>query len=193
MGRRIAGEGLVGLQPLVVGVIFLGAGAWKVFSPRAGEVAARSGRALVFRDEATARRVHRLLGLAELDLGLLLLWPHTLGWEIRCASALATAFVGYAVFSMRAAPDQPYGCLGGREARASRRTLGRAVLLLLSTLLAGSTSQHGRMRLLARFLQRPAAVRSGSHPQGLQSAGAAGAPGSPRPTAEAPAAECRKG
>ncbi len=84
---------LASLQPLVVGVIFLWAGAWKVFSPRSGEIAARSGLVLLFRHDNTARRIHRLLGLAELALGLMLLLPPTFWWETRFASGLATVAI----------------------------------------------------------------------------------------------------
>lgn len=133
---------IASLQPLFAGIIFLWAGAWKVVSSRSGEVAARSGLALLFRHSNTVQQIHRLLGTAELALGLMLLLPPAFWWETRLATGLATGFVGYLLFLIRAAPDRPCACLGGREARTSGRTLGRAILILLSTLLAWSTSQY---------------------------------------------------
>jgi len=96
----------------------------------------------LLRHSNTVQQIHRLLGTAELALGLMLLLPPTFWWETRLASGLTVVFVSYLLFSIRAAPDRPCACLGGREAKISRRTLGRAILLLLSTLLAWSTSQH---------------------------------------------------
>ena len=134
-------ESIAEIQTLVMGTFFLWAGIWKVCVPRAGDIAVRSALALVFRRKRTVRGVYRLVGAAELAVGLLLLLPPHRRWEMGSASGLAVAFVAYVLFSLRAAPGQPCGCLGGYEAPASWRTLTRAVLLVMLTILGWSAER----------------------------------------------------
>jgi len=129
------------LQALVIGAILLWAGTWKVFVPRSWEIAVRSALALLFHRKSTIRGIYRLVGVTELTVGLLLLLPPYHQWEMGLASGVAAAFVVYVLFSLKAAPGRPCGCLGGHETTISGRTLARAGLVLMLALV-GWTAQH---------------------------------------------------
>lgn len=124
------------LQLLVVGLILLWAGTWKVFFTSSKEIALRSALALLFHREKTVRAVYQLAGLIELSVGSLLLLPQYHKWEVALAIGLTLVFVIYLAFSMKVAPERPCGCLGGRSVGVSWRTLARAGLLLSLSVLA---------------------------------------------------------
>ncbi len=142
-------ESVADLQPLVIAALFLWAGAWKVLSQRSREIALHSAFSLLFRQKSTVQSVYRLVGAAELVVGLFLFLPPHRGWEAGLASGLAAAFVVYVLFSLKAAPSRPCGCLGGHEAPTSWRTLTRAGLLLGLTVSSWSAQNYWLTAVMA--------------------------------------------
>ncbi len=134
----------------MIGTTLLWAGVWKVFVPRAREIAARSALSLLFRQKSTTQTIYRLIGVVEITVALLLLLPPHLWWEIRSTTGLATAFIVYLFFSVKADPGRPCGCLGGREVAVSWHTLVRAGLVLVLTVVGWKAQDFWLMALAAR-------------------------------------------
>jgi len=144
-------EATAELQPLVVGALLIWAGCLKVFSAGSRQVAARSALSLLLRQTEAVHIIFRLLGCAELAIGLLALLPPHHPWEVLLAAGLGTMFVTYVLWALTRAPERPCGCLGGHEAPISWRTLVRGVVLV-SVAAAGSTAHQF---WLAALLDKP--------------------------------------
>lgn len=129
------------MQTLVIGIILLWGGIWKVFIPKSREIAIRSALLLLFQRKRTTQVIYWLVGTAEIAVGILLLLPPYQWWEMRVASGFAIMFMVYLLFSMKVAPDRPCACVGGRETAISWRTLLRAGLVLVLSI-AGWAAEH---------------------------------------------------
>ncbi len=128
-------ESIADIQALIIGATLLWSGVWKAFIPRSGEIAVRSALLVLFRRERITKTVYRLLGIAEIAAALLLLAPPYLWWKMGLGVLLATVFLAYLFFSVRAAPGKPCACMGGREVAVSWRTFARTGLLLSFSLI----------------------------------------------------------
>jgi len=123
-------ENIANLQSFIIGAIFLWTGGWKVFAPKAGEVAVRSALSILVPGRSSVQIIYRLIGGVEMMTATLLLLPSYAWWKSALAAALSTMFIAYLVFAMRTAPDRPCGCMAGREVSISWRSIARAGLVL---------------------------------------------------------------
>ncbi len=138
---------LASFQPLLLGVVLLWAGIWKIFAPDAKEIASRSALSLLFQHKKIAQIVYRSVGFTEVGIGILLLLPPHYRWEIAVAAGLMAAFLIYLLVAAKLAPDKTCGCFG-KETTISGRTVARTGLLLAFTLI-GWQAQHFWMESIA--------------------------------------------
>jgi len=142
-------ERVAAVQALIVGVLFLWAGIWKVFFPAARQVAAQSALASVLGRPRRAQTAYLVVGVGEIAVAALLLLPPSRWWAMRLATVFAVGFVGYLGLAWRIAPDKPCGCMGGRATKISRRSLARAGVLLVLTLIGWASREFWGAALLA--------------------------------------------
>lgn len=124
-------QAIMDVQAFVLAIILLWAGGWEIFSRKAHEIAAQSALAVLLRRPKAAQVAHISIGTLEICIGISLFIPPLYLWEVGAVTGLATAFVGYLLVARYVAPDKPCACLGGHNAPISWRTLARAGLLLL--------------------------------------------------------------
>jgi hypothetical protein len=123
-------------QALVLGVVFLWAGVWKVVFPQAHELAKKSALTALLPTPGVAQAAHIAVGASEILVAALLLLPPHRSWEPYLASALAVGFLAYLALAWKVAPEKTCACMGGRPTRISKRSVARAGAILLLTLLA---------------------------------------------------------
>lgn len=141
---------IAAVQDLVVAVVFLWAGVWKVAFPSSHAVARRSALARILRGGQRAVAAHLALGISEITVAVLLLaLPPARTLALGLACTLALGFLGYLLLARRLAPDAPCACMGGRATRISRSALLRAVALLAMCLTGWSTRAFWAAALLA--------------------------------------------
>jgi len=122
---------IAAVQALVVAVVIMWAGVWKVAFPRARALARQSALVRLLRREQRAVAVHLVLGFGEITVAILLLaLPPARAWALGLATLLTLGFLGYLVLAWRLAPDAPCACMGGQASRVSRRSLLRAGILV---------------------------------------------------------------
>ncbi|MDG4789595.1 hypothetical protein O7626_27345 [Micromonospora sp. WMMD1102] len=129
-------QSLAALQSLLVGVVLIWSARVKLFDRHAAELAGNSalGRLL---SAGRAVPAYRVLGGAELLLGVLLVLPPAPVAEPPAAAALAAGFVGfvgYLWYARRVAPAASCGCLSARATPVTGRGIAWAGLLLLAGL-----------------------------------------------------------
>jgi len=132
---------IANLQALVIGAVLLWAGGWKIFSPAAETAAIQSALSMLVRQPRATHIMYRLIGAAEVAIALLLLLPPHRWWAPRMATGLTAGFVIYLFVARHLAPRRPCGCLGKRATPVSWRSITRAGLLLVGTLV-GWAAQH---------------------------------------------------
>lgn len=145
----MAFERFAALQALVVGLIFAWAGLWKVASPEARRLAVQSALGKILPTPGLAVAAHLLVGAGEIAVAVLLLASPWHWFGMRVATVFTVGFIGYLALAWRIAPEQPCACMGGRATRISRRSVVRAVLLLLLTLIGWGTRQFWASALVA--------------------------------------------
>ncbi|GAA3748218.1 hypothetical protein GCM10022225_35230 [Plantactinospora mayteni] len=134
-------QSLAALQSLLVGVVLIWSARIKLFDRRAAEQARTSALGTLLGAER-AVPAYRVLGGAELLLGILLVLPPAPVAEPLAAAALAAGFVGYLGYARRVAPDASCGCLSAKATPVTGRSIARAGLLVLAGLVgiaAGGT------------------------------------------------------
>jgi hypothetical protein len=136
-------------QALVLGVVLLWAGLWKVVSPQARELAKKSALAKLLPTSGMAQAAHIAVGASEILVAALLLLPPHLSWEPYLASALAVGFLAYLALAWKVAPEKTCACMGGRPTRISKRSVARAGAILLLTLLAWPAQMYWGAALVA--------------------------------------------
>ena len=157
----MAVERIAAIQALVIGVVFVWAGAWKLFSPGAPIAAWNSALSKMLPRREWAVAAHRLIGAGELLVAaLLLLSPwHWLG--IRIATVFAIGFIVYMVVARRIAPNRSCGCMGGKATRISRWSVLRAAWLLMLTLVGWIAQDFWANALVAApWLVLPIAIEA---------------------------------
>lgn len=82
-------------QPLVVGMVLLWFGAGKGLHANRARIAVYSALSLLVHGEREVQILYRSIGALEAIIGLLLLSPPYLEWEMRIASVLTLGFVAY--------------------------------------------------------------------------------------------------
>ncbi len=136
-------------QALVLGIVFLWAGVWKVGSPQAHELAKKSALTKLLPAPGMAQPAHLAVGACEILVAALLLLPPHASWEPYLASALAVGFLAYLALAWKVAPEKTCACMGGRPTRISKRSVARAGAILLLTLLAWSAQMYWGAALVA--------------------------------------------
>lgn len=131
----VVGSHLAAAQALVVGLVLLWAGVWKVTFPRARALARESALTRLVGAGQPAVMAHLAVGGAEIVTAALLL--AALGartWALALATLLTLGFLGYLALARRIAPDAICACVGGRATPISWRSIARAAALLALTL-----------------------------------------------------------
>ena len=131
---------MAALQPLVVGAVLIWAARVKLVGRGAALNVRRSALQPLLGDRF-ALPAYRLLGAAELVVGLLLLLPPVLGSAGRpvlgvgavLATVLSAGFLGYLVYARIKVPESSCGCMSTRRAPVSVRSLVRAVGLIVAS------------------------------------------------------------
>lgn len=141
-------ERIAAAQALVVGLVFAWAGIWKVFWPEARRTAAQSALAKILPTPGLTLAAHLTVGIGELGVALLLLASPWHGLSMRVATVFTLGFLGYLALAWRLAPERPCACMGGRATRISRRSVIRAVGLLVLTLIGWMGHVYWAMALL---------------------------------------------
>src|SRR4029077_13248612 len=136
-------------QALVLGIVFLWAGVWKVGSPQAHEVAKKSALTKLLPAPGMAQSAHLAVCACELRVAALLLLPPHLSWEPYLASALAIGFLAYLGLAWKVAPEKTCACMGGKPTRISKRSVARASAILLLTLVAWPAQLYWGAALIA--------------------------------------------
>lgn len=136
------------VQALVLGVLFLWAGAWKVFFPKAHEVARNSALSALLPTRGMAQAAHVAVGASEIVVAALLLVPPHRWWASYLASALAVGFLAYLALAWRVAPEKTCSCMAGRPSRVSKRSGARACVILVLSLLAWPAQAYWGATLL---------------------------------------------
>ncbi|AVT38827.1 MauE/DoxX family redox-associated membrane protein [Plantactinospora sp. BB1] len=126
-------QSLAALQSLLVGVVLIWSARIKLVDRRAAEQARTSALGTLLGAER-AVPAYRVLGGAELLLGVLLVLPPAPVAEPVAAAALAAGFVGYLWYARRVAPGASCGCLSARATPVTGRSVGRAGVLVLAGL-----------------------------------------------------------
>ncbi|HEX9035390.1 MAG TPA: MauE/DoxX family redox-associated membrane protein [Ktedonobacterales bacterium] len=126
---------LAAAQALIVGLVLLWAGSWKVIFPRARALARESALTRLVGEGTRAAAAHLATGCGEiLVAALLLVAPGARPLTLALATLLTLGFLGYLAIARRIAPEAPCACMGGRPNPISWRTLLRAGALLAMTL-----------------------------------------------------------
>lgn len=142
-------ERIAAVQPLVVGLIFAWAGAWKVGSRDARQLALKSALGKILPTPRLTLAAHLAVGVGELAVALLLLISPWYWLGIRVATVFTLGFLGYLALAWRIAPDQPCACMGGRATQLSRRSVLRAFVLLALTLVGWGATEYWVSAILA--------------------------------------------
>ncbi len=138
-------------QALVVALVLLWAGVWKIAVPRARAIAAQSALARLLRSQPWAATAHLALGVGEVSVAILLLaLPPVRVWALGLATLLTLGFLGYLILAWRLVPDAPCACMGGRAARISWRSLLRAGLLLVLSVAGWPVREFWAAAIVAR-------------------------------------------
>jgi hypothetical protein len=156
-------QSLAAVQPLLVGVVLVWAARVKLLSRHAPAAARRSALAPLI-GEKRVLPAYRLLGGVEIVVGVLLLFPPVLTVEALAATGLAAGFLAYLSYARVAAPGSSCGCLSTQPTPVTARSLLRAGLLLLASLLATMAAEPwwealtGRPMLTTTILAGEAAL-----------------------------------
>lgn len=143
-------EQIGAIQSLVIGFLFAWSGIWKVFSPRARSLVQLSALGKLLPIPWVARAAHLSVGIGEIAIaGSLLAVPPAHWWAIRVATMFALGFLVYLGIAWRVAPERPCACMGGRASKISRRSLARAAVVLIITLLGWSSSDYWISAIIA--------------------------------------------
>lgn len=119
------------LQPLLIGVVLIWAACFKLFSRHASAYAQRSALVSLL-GQQRALPAYRLLGGAELTIGVALLLPPAWWMEAAAALALTAGFLAYLAYARVAAPESSCGCLSASRTPVSWRSFARGGTLLLA-------------------------------------------------------------
>jgi hypothetical protein len=136
-------------QALVLGVVFLWAGVWKVVSRQAHELAQKSALAQLLPSPRMTLAAHTGVGVSEILVAALLLLPPHLSWEPYLASVLAVGFLAYLAVAWKVAPEKTCACMGGRPMRISKRSVARAGAILVLSLLAWQAQMYWGAAIVA--------------------------------------------
>lgn len=137
------GSQLAGAQALVVGLVILWAGVWKVAVPRAREMARDSALTQIVGPGRRAVAAHVAVGCAEIVVAaLLLVAPGARVVALALGTALTLGFLVYLAVARRIAPTKPCACMGGRATRITWRSLARAGALLAMVLAGWLTPEY---------------------------------------------------
>jgi hypothetical protein len=123
------------IQRLVIGVIFIWSGSWKVFIPGSLETAYSSALSVFIKNRIVLQILFRSLGTTETLIGILLIIPPVFLWENYASSVFALGFIIYLFVSYKIAPNKPCGCIGSRGKQISWRTLCRAIYLWILSII----------------------------------------------------------
>jgi hypothetical protein len=128
-------ERIAAAQALVIGMLFVWSGSWKVFVPRARKLAAESALRQFLGSRRSAQVAHLLIGAGEMAIAALLLLPPERWWAMRLASGFAVGFLVYLIIARRVAPERICACMGGHAGKISRQSIARAGFVLVLTLI----------------------------------------------------------
>lgn len=142
-------ERFAALQALVIGLLFAWAGFWKVAVPEARRLAVKSALGKILPTPRLTVAVHLLVGVGELAVAVLLLVTPWYGPGMRVATVFTLGFLGYLALAWRIAPEKPCACMGGRATRISRRSVLRASVLFVLTLIGWGAREYWAGALLA--------------------------------------------
>jgi hypothetical protein len=124
-------ERLAAAQALVVALVLLWSGVWKIAVPRARALARQSALTRLLGGGRRAEVAHLAVGGGEVLTGFLLLAaPGARLVALGLASFLTLGFLAYLALSKRIAPDAVCACMAGKASPVSWRSLTRAGLLL---------------------------------------------------------------
>lgn len=128
-------EQLAATQALVVALMLLWAGVWKIAVPRARALARESALTRLLGGGRAAEVTHMAVGGGEVVAGVLLLVaPGARLLALALATFLTLGFLVYLALAKRIAPDAVCACMAGKASRVSWRSFARAGALLALTL-----------------------------------------------------------
>jgi hypothetical protein len=134
---------IAAVQALVAGILFAWAGGWKVLSPRATSLAWQSALGKLLPNRRIVSVAHISLGLSEIALAFVLVAvPPARDGAIRVATFFTICFLLYLGIAWRIAPERPCACMGGRAGKISRRSLARAGVLLIFTVVGWPAQEY---------------------------------------------------
>ncbi len=137
------------VQAVVIGLLFLWAGSWKVFVPRAWHLAPQSALGSILRSRPLTQVAHGAEGSGEMAIALLLLLPPERWWAMRLASVFAVGFLVYLGVALRIVPEKICACMGGRVRKVSLQSFARAGLVLAFTFLGWAARTFWIARIVA--------------------------------------------